>query len=269
MAIFGKQINFIIFFGLDGSHRLELFKWLLVTMAIFLTAIPTSILSLAQNRNRSLAFTAVISPEDGQALPGMVLTPHLTLNGDFVCVICAWMIALFGVFNFMRKNNAVGQFTSMFLIAFTVIQTVTAAYNVVFSNSWIFKILSGSLQKAYNLDPDLIKEFEYEFSCNEYSRSGDFFNDCYNNLLMNRFGPQLFYVAKIVFFSRFVQLIGVLTLTFIFDCITMHDIQQHIYGDDGEECLYGKDKDLITNTDIDVSEEQFISNSSSTSSTRC
>lgn len=115
MAIFGKQINFIIFFGLDGSHRLELFKWLLVTMAIFLTAIPTSILSLAQNRNRSLAFTAVISPEDGQALPGMVLTPHLTLNGDFVCVICAWMIALFGVFNFMRKNNAVGQFVSFSL----------------------------------------------------------------------------------------------------------------------------------------------------------
>ncbi|CAG8802336.1 1070_t:CDS:2, partial [Gigaspora rosea] len=147
---------------------------------------------------------------------------------------------------------------SMFLIAFTVIQTVTAAYNVVFSNSWIFKILSGSLQKAYNLDPDLIKDVEF-FSCNEYSRSGDFFNDCYNNLLMNRFGPQLFYVAKI--------LIGVLTLTFIFDCITMHDIQQHIYGDDGEECLYGKDKDLITNTDVDVSEEQFDS-ISSTSSTR-
>ncbi|CAG8597422.1 11259_t:CDS:1, partial [Racocetra fulgida] len=50
----------------------------------------------------------------------------------------------------------------MFLIAFTVIQTVTAAYNVLFSNSWILKILNGSLQKAYNLDPDLIKEFEYE-----------------------------------------------------------------------------------------------------------
>ncbi|CAG8714533.1 9064_t:CDS:2, partial [Dentiscutata heterogama] len=208
MAIFGKQINFIVFFGLDGSQRLELFKWLLVTMAIFLTAIPTSILSLVQNRNRSLAFTAVISPEDSQTLPGIVLTPHLTLNGEFVCVMCAWMITLFGVFNFMRKNNVVGQFISMFLIAFTVIQTVTAAYNVLFSSSWILKILSGSLQKAYNLDPDLIKELEYE-------------------------------------------LIGVLMHTFIFDCITMYDIQQHIYGDDGEECLYGKNKDLITNTNAE------------------
>ncbi|CAG8551138.1 4570_t:CDS:2 [Dentiscutata erythropus] len=267
MSIFGKQINFIVFFGLDGSQRLELFKWLLVTMAIFLTAIPTSILSLAQNRNRSLAFTAVISPEDSQALPGIVLTPHLTLNGEFVCVMCAWMITLFGVFNFMRKNNIVGQFFSMFLIAFTVIQTVTAAYNVLFSNSWIFKILSGSLQKAYNLDPDLIKEFEYEFSCDIINRPGEFFNDCYNTVLMNRFGPQLFYIAKIIFFSRLVQLIGVLMHTFIFDCITMYDIRQHIYGDDGEECPYGKDKDIITNTnaDVDISDDQFDSNSSLTS----
>ncbi|CAG8770475.1 13502_t:CDS:2, partial [Cetraspora pellucida] len=125
--------------------------------------IPTSILSLAQNRNRSLTFTAVISPEDSQVLPGIVLTPHLTLNSDFV---------------------------SMFLIAFTVIQTVTAAYDVLFSNSWILKILNGSLQKAYNLDPDLIKEFEYELSCNEYSiidRSSEFVDNCHNIILMNRF----------------------------------------------------------------------------------
>ncbi|CAG8763664.1 128_t:CDS:2, partial [Acaulospora morrowiae] len=199
MAIFGEQENLMVFFGLDGVQRLGIFRWLLITMAILLTVVclipypiqeyiykddplefffpvpsrplsppiitfyvPSSIFSLAQDHNRNFAFTAVISPDDGQMSPGIVLTPRLTLSGDFVCVVCAWIITLFGSVKLMRRNNCVGQFISAFLILFTLLQTATALYNVLFSNQWIFKIMGSSWQKAYDMDIDLVKEIEYE-----------------------------------------------------------------------------------------------------------
>ncbi|RHZ78262.1 hypothetical protein Glove_166g206 [Diversispora epigaea] len=249
MAIFGQQENLIVFFGLDGVQKLGLFRWLLVVMAIFLTVIPTSILSLAQNQNRNFSFTAIISPEDKQISPGIVLTPNLTLNGDFVCVLCAWIIALFGAFNFMRRNNCIGQFVSAFLIIFTILQTLTAIYNVVFSNQWIFKTLGGSWQRAYKLDIELIREIEDEFSCKGYSSgSNDMFEESCSKILMQKFGPQFFYIVKIVLYSRLVQLFGVVTHAFIFDCITLHDIRQFIYGDnegETEEDCFFDDKDFV------------------------
>ncbi|CAG8434871.1 764_t:CDS:2 [Diversispora eburnea] len=209
-------------------------------MAIFLTVVPTSILSFAQNYNRNFSFTAIISPEDKQISPGIVLTPNLTLNGDFVCVLCAWIITLFGAFNFMRRNNCIGQFVSAFLIIFTILQTLTAIYNVVFSNQWIFKILGGSWQRAYNVDIELVREIEDEFSCKGYlSTSNEMFEESCSKILMQKFGPQFFYIAK---------LIGVIIHAFIFDCITLHDIRQCIYGDnegETEEDYFFDDKDFI------------------------
>jgi hypothetical protein len=38
---------------------------------------------------------------------------------------------------------------------------------VIFNDQWIFEILSGSWQKAYLLDPELIKEIQYEV-CKTY-----------------------------------------------------------------------------------------------------
>ncbi|CAG8773116.1 10811_t:CDS:2, partial [Acaulospora morrowiae] len=86
------------------------------------------------------------------------------------------------------------------------------------------------------MDIDLVKEIEYEFSCKGYyspvvDRSGEGIEGC-SKILMQRFGPQLFYIAKIVLFSRLAQMVGVLAHTFIFNCITIHDIQQYIYGVD-------------------------------------
>jgi hypothetical protein len=76
-----------------------------------------------QNQN-GVTFTTIISQEIPQdkiiygntSGSGVVLIPNLTLSGNFVCVICAWIIALIGIFGFFRKNNLVGQFVSFLIL---------------------------------------------------------------------------------------------------------------------------------------------------------
>ncbi|CAG8626452.1 9872_t:CDS:2, partial [Funneliformis mosseae] len=255
--------------NVENLQKFALFRYFLIPFAIFLTVVPTGILSLTQQyqQNQSVTYTTIISPREelfqeniGDTLGGIVLIPNLTLSGDFVCVICAWIISMIGIFDFLRKNNLVGQFISAFLIVFTVLQFLSAIHSVVYIDQWIFEILSGSWQKAYLFDSELIREIQYEFSCKGYAsvddRSANMpyrFDECCSKMLMNRFGAQLFDVAKIVLLARFIQLIGVLIHAHIFNRVILHDIMMmyaeecdadHFYDDKEQHCISNSPNDL-------------------------
>ncbi|RIA83992.1 hypothetical protein C1645_821195 [Glomus cerebriforme] len=275
MAILGYQDNL----SRMSVQNLALFKYFLIPFAIFLTVVPAGILSLTQQHQQNqnvVTFTTIISQEFPQEKfingdtsgSGVVLTPNLTLSGDFVCVICAWIIALIGIFGFLRNNNLVGQFVSVFLIAFTVLQTFSAISNVIFSDQWIFDILNGSWQKTYLYDSDLIKEIQYEFSCKGFVSVNDRpvnvphqFDESCSKMLINRFGTQLFDMAKIILLARFVQLFGVLLHAHIFNRVILQDITMtyaeeydaEYFYDDKE--YYNDYNDYISDSSDDLEEE--------------
>ncbi|CAI2184047.1 19301_t:CDS:2 [Funneliformis geosporum] len=270
MAIFGYQNNFSSI-NVQNLQKFALFRYFLIPFAIFLTVVPTGILSLTQQYQQNqnvVTFTTIISSREelfqekiGDTSGGIVLIPNLTLSGDFVCVLCAWIISLIGIFDFLRKNNLVGQFISAFLIVFTGLQILSAIHSVVFIDQWIFEILSGSWQKAYLFDSELIKEIQYEFSCKGYAsvddRSANMpyrFDECCSEMLKNRFGAQLFDVAKIVLLARFIQLIGVLIHAHIFNRVIIHDIMM-MYAEECEDHFYDEKEQHCISNSSNYSEE--------------
>jgi len=213
-----------------------------------------------------VTFTTIISQEipqekiiNGNTLgSGIVLIPNLTLSGNFVCALCAWIIALIGIFGFLRKNNLVGQFISIILITFTLLQTISAIYTVIFSDQWIFDILNGSWQKAFLLDSDLIKEIQYEFSCKGFVSVDDRpanlpyqFDESCSKMLINRFSAQLFDVTKIILLARFIQLFGVLIHVHIFNRVILQDITM-MYSEECDTEYFYDDKDNYNDDNDDL-----------------
>ncbi|CAI2184121.1 18691_t:CDS:2 [Funneliformis geosporum] len=243
MAIFGYQNNFSSI-NVQNLQKFALFRYFLIPFAIFLTVVPTGILSLTQQYQQNqnvVTFTTIISSREelfqekiGDTSGGIVLIPNLTLSGDFI---------------------------SAFLIVFTGLQILSAIHSVVFIDQWIFEILSGSWQKAYLFDSELIKEIQYEFSCKGYAsvddRSANMpyrFDECCSEMLKNRFGAQLFDVAKIVLLARFIQLIGVLIHAHIFNRVIIHDIMM-MYAEECEDHFYDEKEQHCISNSSNYSEE--------------
>ncbi|RGB43573.1 hypothetical protein C1646_661314 [Rhizophagus diaphanus] len=271
MAILEYQNN-LSRMNMENLRNFVLFRYFLIPFAIFLTVVPAGILSLTQQYQQNqnvVTFTTIISQEIPQEKftngitfgSGVILIPSLTLSGNFVCVICAWIIALIGIFGFLRKNNLFGQFISILLITFTILQTISAIYTVIFNDQWIFEILSGSWQKAYLLDSELIKEIQYEFSCKGFVSVDDRpaniphqFDESCSKMLINRFSTQLFDVAKIILLARFVQLFGVLIHAHIFNRVILQDITM-MYSEECDTEYFYDDKDNYNDDSLDDLED--------------
>ncbi|GBB86293.1 hypothetical protein RclHR1_12710003 [Rhizophagus clarus] len=271
MAILGYQDN-LNRMNVENLQNFILFRYFLIPFAIFLTVVPAGILSLTQQYQQNqnvVTFTTIISQEIPQEKitygntfgSGVVLIPNLILSGNFACVICAWIIALIGIFGYLRKINLVGQFISIFLITFTILQTFSAIYTVIFSDQWIFEILNGSWQKTYLLDSELIKEIQYEFSCKGFvsidDRSANLpyqFDEGCSKMLINRFGTQLLDVSKIILLARFVQLFGVLIHSHIFNRVILQDITM-MYSQEYDTEYFYEDKDYYNDDSLDDLED--------------
>ncbi|CAG8503560.1 2500_t:CDS:2 [Ambispora gerdemannii] len=209
----------------EKNDQLPLFRWLLFPLAIFLTSIPSIFLSQAKNPNKLVPSSIATKISTNAKIPaGIVLTPSLSFNGggDDVLVTCIWVITMLGVSGLVREKKFFA-----FLIAFTALQTFLAFCGVFSNNRAIASSLNGAWQRAYENNKDLLKEIQYEFSCKGFASIDDrpveiteSYDVSCGIVMVQRFGPQLYYVAMMLLISRLVQSIGVFALTYIFQKLT-------------------------------------------------
>ncbi|CAG8449065.1 6170_t:CDS:2 [Ambispora leptoticha] len=222
----------------EKNDQLPLFRWLLVPLAVFLTLIPSVILSQAKNPNKLVPSSIATKISTNAKIPaGIVLTPSLSFNGDDVFVACIWVITMLGISGLVRQKKIFGQFLAAFLIAFTALQTFLAFCGVFTNNRAIASSLNGAWQRAYENNKDLLKEIQYEFSCKGFASIDDrsveipeSYDVSCGIVMVQRFGPQLYYVVMMMFISRLIQSIGVFALTYIFQKL----IQSSSHNEDPE-----------------------------------
>ncbi|KAG9298891.1 hypothetical protein G9A89_015913 [Geosiphon pyriformis] len=235
-----SKITSLCYVKASLQKKLPLFRWLLFPIAIFLTFIPSAILSSARNPGKNTSISPIMSVEKSPKIPtGIVVAPSIAFSGDDIFMACIWIITMLGISGLAHRNKIIGQFISAFLIASTALQNFLAFYAVFYNNRAIARSINGAWQIAYENNQDLLKDIQYEFSCKGFASIIDrpveipeSFDISCGLMMVQRFGPQLYYVAMIMFISRLIQSIGVFSLTYVFQRLlySLEEDQNKVYS---------------------------------------
>ncbi|KAF9924213.1 hypothetical protein FBU30_005775 [Linnemannia zychae] len=165
------------------------------------------------------------------------LVPTLSIGLDSMCigVIAVSVIGLLGV---ARGNRRLMNLYFGFVMLFISIQVLFAVKGFLSGEDWVRDALDRSWTNAYETDPDLIRDLQYEFNCKGFHDADDrsletttdkeetLYNGQLPNcgdILQSNFGSRLERLGTMILCIRLIQLAGVFLLSILFKYLTILD----------------------------------------------